>query len=273
VVDLNAGYTRAKWVEKKGFHMARLRETAARFEGDADVSELFDAGRGKTVVVAGGGPTLPECFEWIQKFRSDVFVISATTALRPMVLAGFRPDLVIGIDPAEDLHFHLWDVPDDVKASVSFAYAPMVDPSFVAVWTGPRFAFLLDAPLYEEVFPGSGRSKLASGGSVVHAAMDLAVRMKPSAVVLAGLDFCFVGGFTHSKGVSMHTPIEELPDARFSVLTGEGKCERADINLMAYLQETETFLARNPGVRFYNVSRRGAVIRGAKYLFEESPWC
>ncbi len=102
------------------------------------------------------------------------------------------------------------------------------------------------------------------GGSVLHPAVDLAVKMGAATITLFGADFAFPMNKTHAgwKDGELGPGVNE---ARHWVLDGHGHKVRTQLNFRRYLCELERYIAAHPQVRFLNSSRAGARIIGSTF--------
>jgi hypothetical protein len=157
---------------------------------------------------------------------------------------------------------HLARVRDPSTLSgVPLVYAVDVAPDLPARWPGPRLACRLDLPGYDEATTGWTCASLFCSGTVTHTAVDLAVRMGAEDVVLLGADFGFPGGRAHATEWSW-TP--DVATRRLTTDGVDGAPLPTDPNLLGYRFDLERYIAERPSIRFWNASRIGARIAGAR---------
>jgi len=155
-------------------------------------------------------------------------------------------------------------LPPDDSAATTLVYMPMLDVELLGNWRGPRYSAYSSSALYARVREAIPRAELFVGGSVIHPATDLAVKMGASSITLFGADFAFPGDRTHTGwGDGVLGPA--ISASRHWVLDGHGRRVRTQLNFRGYLVELERFIAHHPHVRFYNTSRAGALIAGTAY--------
>ena len=119
------------------------------------------------------------------------------------------------------------------------------------------------SPIYATLRQHS-RAQLYVGGSVIHPAVDLAVKMGADRITLFGADFAFPMNKTHA-GWSDGDLGPRVNLARHWVLDGHGERVRTQLNFRSYLCELERYIAGHPEVRFFNSSRAGAMIAGTQF--------
>lgn len=230
---------------------------------DRDVADLFGSRAGQGAFVIATGPSLQGHLPALKRIREQAqrpLFIAVDTAYRPLLAAGIEPDIVVSVDHRIRLH-HL---PSEDSANTTLVYMPMLDVDTLAGWRGPRYAAYSDSALYDRVREEIPRGHLFVGGSVIHPAADLAVKMGVDRVTLFGADFAFPGNRTHT-GWDDGVLGPQIAAARHWVLDGHGQRVRTQLNFRGYLIELERFIARHPQVAFFNTSRAGALIAGTTF--------
>ncbi|WP_166222446.1 motility associated factor glycosyltransferase family protein [Pseudomonas atagonensis] len=241
----------------------RLQASQALVRGDADVAELFGSCAGMPVFVIATGPSLESHFQALRAIREQPqrpLFICVDTAYRPLLAQGIRPDIVVTIDQRiSERH-----LPPADTAAIRLVYMPMVDPAVLGAWQGPRYVAYSPSPIYQAMRQQLAKGELHGGGSVIHPAVDLAVKMGAGDITLFGADFAFPGDKTHAGwGDGELGP--QLVAAKHWVLDGHGQRIKTQLNFRSYLCELERFIAGHPQVRFYNSSRAGAMIAGTAF--------
>ncbi|MDB6049979.1 MAG: hypothetical protein JWR17_2725 [Pseudomonas sp.] len=242
--------------------LQRLQGNLERVRGDADIAELFGTQAGRSVYVIGTGPTLEQHFTQLSAIRAQSprpLFISVDTAYRPLLEHGIKPDLVVTVDKNISVrHLPLTD------SDLPLVYVPMSDPTVLAGWRGKRYAAYSASPIYAALRQQISKAQLHVGGSVMHPAVDLAVKMGAAQITLFGADFAFPMNKTHAGWNDGDLgPGAQL--ARHWVLDGHGQRVKTQLNFRGYLTVLERYIAQQPQVRFLNSSRAGAMIAGTGY--------
>jgi hypothetical protein len=227
---------------------ARRAESARRFASDPPVAELFGTRPGARLCVAAAGPTLARHYAELRERAHELVAVDA--ALRPLLAAGVVPALVVTQDAHPEGMRRVFDVRDERLARVPLVYGADTPPEVLAAWPGPRHA---------------DRDALFSSGSVLHPAVDLAVRLGAREVALFGADFALVGGASHVAGCAWSFRGEVVPGSAW-VLDGDGERVASLPNLVGYLRDLERYVARHPRVDFVVRARAGAAIRGTRVV-------
>lgn len=244
----------------------RLAANAAFLAQDPSVAELFGSRPGARACVLATGPTLEQHFGYLRTLQQQPgrpLLICVDTAYRPLIEQGIVPDIVVTLDQRISQR-HL---PAQGNEAVTLVYLPLLAPELIQSWRGPRYVACSQSPVYEQLRKRQPMAVLHSAGSVIHPAVDLAVRMGAAEVALLGADFAFPGDRTHAGWLDGELG-PTMSDARHWVLDGHGQRVRTQLNFRSYLCELERYIAQHPQVRFINTSRDGAAIAGCEMLPE-----
>lgn len=243
---------------------ARLLEQGrALLQQDTDVAELFDTQSGCDVFVIATGPSLQQHLPRLLSTLNSAnrpLIICVDTAYVPLRNQGITPDVVVSIDHRITPR-HL---PAEGSAHIALVYVPGQDAAMLEAWQGPRYVGYSTSPLYAHLREQIPKATLHVGGSVIHPAVDLAVKMGAARITLFGADFAFPGGKTHT-GWQDGDLGPALSIAKHWVRDGRGNKVKTQLNFRSYLIELERFIARHPEVTFLNTSRDGALIAGADF--------
>ncbi len=131
-------------------------------------------------------------------------------------------------------------------------------PEVVAEWKGPKICVTVN------LGPGSD---LFCGGSVAHAATDLAVKIGCKSVYLVGVDLSYPGGVSHVDGAKNPYLVTGPTQAWRSISkNGLGEDVLTDEALQQYRVKMEEYISRTPDAKFYKLGRQGVTIKGAEWL-------
>jgi len=248
----------------------RLEDNRPYVQGDGDVVELFDTRRGATIVVAAAGPTLAEHFEWLVTQKGKLSLIAVDAAVKPLVENGVVPDVVVSSDRQEVVSGFFAETDLGCLQKSILVYLPMVHGDALRVWPGRRLTFYSSDPVYENMRNFCSKGLLFDSGSVLHPAVDLAVKMGAQKVILLGADFAFPTGRSHVVGC--HVLSERrcaLDEGVHWVLDGYGERVATAPSYRGYLRDLERYIGQHTDVFFVCGSRSGARIEGTSFLGEE----
>ena len=241
----------------------RLQDCLPVLLGDDDVAQLFGTCVDRDVYVIATGPTLEEHFGRLAKVRAQAqrpLFICVDTAYRPLREHGVVPDLVVSIDQLISFR-HL---PFEQSEGIPLVYLPMSDPEVLRAWKGKRYGGYSASPVYAALREAYPRGELHVGGSVIHPAVDLAVKMGARRITLFGADFAFPMNKTHA-GWNDGELGPSVNQARHWVRDGHGERVSTQLNFRGYLCVLERYIAAHPQVECCNSSRAGALIAGTRF--------
>lgn len=263
VSEVHVRFTNQDFAPDNPENAQRLEQGRALLLNDADVADLFGSQRGRDVFVIATGPSLQQHLPRLtQVFRAAErpLFICVDTAYVSLRQHGIKPDLVVSIDHRIAPR-HL---PPDDSDGIALVYLPGQDADVLKAWQGPRYGGYSSSPIYSVIRETIPRGSLHMGGSVIHPAVDLAVKMGAPRITLFGADFAFPGGKTHTGWGDGHLG-PNVDIARHWVLDGRGDKVKTQLNFRSYLIELERYIALHPEVIFLNTSRDGALIAGTDF--------
>ena len=245
-----------------------LKANEGILQQDPGVKALFKQAPTRHACVIGSGPSLEQNIAWLREHTgktSPPWVISVDTAFAPLLEAGVKVDCVVSIEKKINTRW----LPTERSENISLVYTPVVPNDVLLAWKGPRYASFTQTDLHQTSAFFDAASCLFCGGSVVHTATDLALRMGFETISFWGVDFGYPGGKTHS-----YWPSGELgghPErSGHWVMDVNGHKLASSPNFANYLAEMEDHIARHPHIQFFNASPCGAEILGAQPFSEYS---
>jgi len=247
---------------------ARIAANERFIKDDGDVRTLFGTQAGATFMVAAAGPSLTPNLKRIAANRDRFPLVAVNSALKPLAQAGIVPDAAVAIDPDPKILSCLEGYDLECFHNVPLVYFPRVPETVLAGWPGPRLTAYSGHAHYETIAKKYPRGRLYSSGSVLHTAVDLAVRMDAAAVILFGADLAFPRGEQYAHGAGWQC--KEVGGMRHWVLDGHGNQVETTAALRGYLRDLESYIKTQPQVRFFNSSLDGARIKGTE-LWKENP--
>lgn len=264
VLELATPFIRKRHTAESPELMARIRENESVIAADEDVVQLFDRYEGETVLVAAAGPSLSEHYKRLRHRKAPLIAVDA--ALKPLTQAGVVPEVVVTMDYFIEAIGPFFSEADlGACGDTALVYFPTTHRDILASWPGKRLCAYPNSSSLADLRKRIHRETLYSSGSVIHPAVDLAVRTGARKVVLFGADFGFPGGKSHVEN-SVHARQVSMDVKEDWVLDGHGRRIPTLPNLRGYLRDLETYIARRNAVVFRNASLSGAQIQGALSL-------
>lgn len=253
----------------RGWHMlANTLLNLPRLANERTLDDLRDRGRGWAAVVVGAGPSIDHTVHELRAARERPIVIACDAACGTLARAGMIPDLIVTTDDSERVWRHFARLP---KSFRSLPLAVLTHSAWPVIrrHAGPLFAGRPANAAGEAIarFTRLDLPPFDSGQSVGHAALETAVLMGCSPIVLTGFDLGYQGDRFHPADMQLpyfhdHPPLEEN---LLTVPGNDGHPVKTDLSMFFYLREFERRIARlrTPVI---NATKGGAVIRGARCL-------
>ena len=245
---------------------ARLLENESRLATDPDVAQLFGSHVGSTVYITAAGPTLLDTIELLKARDPQSLIVAVDKSLETLLVNDVVPEYVVTLDGHDVVltFFQGIDQPIDINRvnNSSLVYMPRVSPEVLDYWPGARYGALSWEPVYDELKSRVSRAELYTGGSVIHPAVDLAVKLGAKQVVLLGADFGYPEGVFSVYG---RAAPEDDGGRGYTVANGHGEQIPSVLSFQGFLRDLEDYIAQHPSVRFFNTSREGAKIAGTDW--------
>lgn len=266
--ELEAGYAAQRLKQDVSRFLPRLQQNQPYWQQDQQVQALFNSlAADKDVYVIGAGPSLEQHYGFIrqaQQHANAPLLICVDTAVKALLAQDIRPDIIV----SRDHKITLKHLPcSSLTAASSLVYFPLANPELLQHFPGTRYIALSDSAVFNPVRKQLAAAALFSHGSVIHPAVDLAVKMGARRVLLFGADFAFSHNKTHASwqngalGPGYQAATEQ-------VINGFGEKVPTLRNLLTYLTGLERYISKQPAVSFVNTSKAGAVIAGTQYHAE-----
>lgn len=156
---------------------------------------------GKTAFLLAGGPSLDDVFPWLLEHRDQVAVIAVSRISRRLLDVGVTPDILVSIDP-NPISFDVSNEMFHFSKTAILVNSYHITPYLLGQWGG-RSVFWGDMLPWDS--PLNTKTSIAMGPTVTNMALDTAVEMGFSQIVLAGVDLCYSrDGHTHAKSSREH---------------------------------------------------------------------
>lgn len=167
-----------------------------------DVATLRDAYRGVPAVVVAAGPSLNAAIEPLRTARRRALVIAVDTALRPLLVGGVAPQLVVGMDPGIANLRHFLSLPEcrDTWLVAESALDPRAAHHFGDRTLWFRVANHQPWPWLRQ--HGIDVAQLDVWGSVLTGAYQVACLAGCDPIVFAGADLAYPGGQSYARGTT-----------------------------------------------------------------------
>ncbi|TYC58063.1 motility associated factor glycosyltransferase family protein [Marinobacter sp. BW6] len=144
----------------------------------------------KPLVVVGSGPSLDKRVESLKKVRDKVVVVSAGTALRPLLAHGVKPDYHAELDPAYLIYQLLSDIGEDRIRDIPLLAVNEINPFVPTLFDKIFYYFKMDNA-HPSLLGVSQRSFSNCNPTVTNAALSIGHSLGFSTIYLFGTDYGF----------------------------------------------------------------------------------
>ena len=180
-----------------------LAQNVPYYVAGANTDPLIGAAQGCPAVCVGAGPSLAGNVDLLcnPAVRSNVVVIAAQTALKPLLNRGIKPNFVTALDYSEissRFYENLPPLPD-----VTLVAEPKAHPSILDSFPGPirvcRSDFL--DKMLGDLAPSF--TAIKDGATVAHLSFYLAQHLGCDPIILIGQDLGFTDGMYYCPGTAI----------------------------------------------------------------------
>jgi len=257
---------RMNWHYSGADYAQAIKRNHAEFAVRENVESYLTSLRDQPIVIAGAGPSLDGAKPLIRRYRSSLFVIAANAAFLPLRDAGIRPDAVICVEPRPAARSSF-----DGKGEegIPLLFVPGTNPDVVANWHGPKL-----------VATRQKDGSLPHTGTVVGAALDVAIRLGGNPIILTGVDLALTGRWyaqgvrkssSESAGKSLATsPVPQPASHTCQVIGVDGNMVPSTPAFRHFARSLEMLIQdariQNPALTIYDLKNRGARIGGTNPL-------
>jgi tetratricopeptide (TPR) repeat protein len=266
VTRLQADLEKIKWslIAELGNETFTLRQLENLPENRQTTERLRGAFTGEQAIILGGGPSLDEVLPWLSENRGRLIVFAVSRIARRLLEVGITPDFIVSIDPT-GLSFDISKEMLSLGPKVIFLHKYHVVGTLLGQWegrsffSGPRLPWI--SPMNEGLFD-------TAGPTVTNTAIDLAVKMGCSQLLLAGVDLCHSrDGYTHALGSNERQCGPQLGTGRLWIETNSGEQAETtpDFHHAILRIGQQALSARETGCRIANLSLTAARIDNVDY--------
>lgn len=215
-------------------------------------------------IVISAGPSLNKNIHFLKQAKERAVLICVGTALRTVLKAGIKPDLVVTFDASEKNYQHFEGLNYD---DIPLVFDPMAYPEIVKQHHGQKYIASVGSNITTWLEKSIGpKGILPAGGSVATLALSLAVAMGCNPIALVGQDLSFLDGRTHARGTIYEDDKIDNNNTdlhQFYVPANDGGQVLTQRNFYSFIIWFERFIKTLPAEkRIVNATEGGARIEG-----------
>lgn len=227
--------------------------------GSKMISELPKPDSNGDYMVVAAGPSLDLSMDFLIQNRERMKVIAVGTVFRKLLNRGIIPDYVAILESHELVYEQLRGIEEQK--------VPIVMP-MCAYW---KIAECYQGDIYlfpscecQESVEYARKNQMDDiwevGGTVSFTAMELAVKLGAVKVYLLGLDLAYPDAISHAEDTPQRKKMNQQ-NLTMVEKVGGGQVY-SDYGFTIYREAIEKYIAGNKKVKFYNLSKLGARIKG-----------
>lgn len=225
---------------------------------------LTQKAKGSTILIAAGGPSLDASLDWIKQHRDRLIVITISRVANKLIANGIIPEIVATVDPLKVS----FDVSKEMmrhQDKFLLASAYHTTPYITGQWAN-NFIYLGNK------YPWKDEDNIElRQTTVTNSAIELALQMGASRILLAGVDLCYSTlGKTHAKGSKEEAVGADLVTLGEWVTTYAGELVETTVPLKLAIQSLADQTYNLEDCEIINLSTHAAKIDNIKHIPQEN---
>ena len=225
------------------------------------------------LLLVSGGASLDESLEEIKKLSKKYFILCLSHAFNTLIKNDILPDAVITTDGGFYSYIHFEEFIRSKKDIKIFTTHTAYPTPLNHIKNENIFYFTHDESLENLIYKNS--DYIPMEGSVIMPAFRIALMLKPSHIILSGVDFCYIDEKTHTKYSSsfhidytthnklatIYTKNYNRQNAECEINCYDNQKRKTSYALSSYHKHVESFINSVNNIKFYNLSKKSAIIK------------
>lgn len=230
------------------------------------ITEFVPKNIKRKVLVVAAGPSLDQTIEFINKNREQFTLIAVGTVFKKLLALRITPDFVAVNDPQERTYKQIEGVED---VAIPMFLGVLAYWEFAAKYAGPKYLIttMSTRDIAGDWIERNGQTPWFCGGTVTAMALAVAQHMNPEEIYFAGVDLAYPMGLSHAENTMDRKKVNTDQMMRVPGTTEESVF--TDIVFYRYRLEMEQMIDKVPNIKYYNLSKIGAKIKGTIYFNAE----
>ena len=211
-------------------------------------------------LIVAAGPSLNDYMDFVKNSMGKRTIIAVSTVLKKLLKEGIKPDFVVIGDPYESLYDHLEGIEEETK-DLTLVLESLSYWKFADAWKGKKYrVFGASYKKTKEEASETGSEYWELGGTVSSLGIELGVRLGSRRVYMTGLDLSFPENKHYAD--SALTEKNNQVESAMKVLSVDGGDVSTVPAFDQFRRDIEGQISKYPDVKFINLSRHGAYIKG-----------
>lgn len=220
--------------------------------------------KGVPAVIAGAGPSLEKQLDLLKENQDKFFLFSAGSSVNILDSYGIEPHIQVAIDGGEGEDRIIGSIKNK---KTKLAFFPTLSHGSLERFKGKKIWFkgnMYSMVDYMGKYTGLEMDTVEMGPSCVHSAMDIAIKLGCSPIILVGQDMAYTNEQLYAKGAVLYDTVNT--DERTRVLKKDiyGKDIYTNSAFWAIKLYFESYVRTRPEVELINCTEGGLGITGVE---------
>lgn len=249
------------WIRNGLYQMASMFSTPS-------IEELQGEFKGKTAVIISSGPSLQGDIDWVTRLKPHALIIAAGSSIQALVKNDIRPHLTVVMDGGV-INNKVFEDPRTLESPLLHTSSAYHEIS--ARKSNHLIHSVMKNDAASQYFMELSEEEIiiSSTPTVAGTAMQTAIRLGATRIIMMGQDLSFPGNKYYADGVS-HINIEQaksdVETAQIQVLNVNGTYNTTNQNFMFMKDSLEDLVTAFADIEFINTTRNGASIEGTTWM-------
>ncbi|OWA36191.1 hypothetical protein B9G55_10095 [Saccharibacillus sp. O16] len=248
------------WVRNSMYQMAGMLHATP-------VERLKNLFPGMTAVIVASGPSLQKDIDWIERLKPHAFIVAAGSSIQALVKRGIKPHMAVTLDGGA-INDKVFEDPRTLEAPLLYS-----STSYYGI-TDRKQSGLIRAVMSNDTITQyfmnlrSNEVAITPTPTVVGTAIQGAIWMGATKIVLMGQDLSFPGDKFYSDGVNhIETSLNEdlVQTANIEIPNVHGGINKTNINFMFMKDALEKLFSLLTDIEIINTTRNGASLAGTTW--------
>lgn len=264
ITFLNLSFT--SFNHGKEFRLVNLFNNVTEMLNSSPADNLKNCVQNKPAFIVAAGPSLKQDIESLGNRPKDSIIICVDAALKPLLLSGIRPDLVITCDPYPENYNKVEGLSKEWLDDIPLIYQGEATSQVIERFSGHKFIVNAHNSLTEWVTNIGRRIVIFPVfPSVSHFGFMMARYMGADPIIFVGLDLSFPIDQEHADGCAQTWKLD-FDNTEFKwVANNTGGKVKTIPGFLSMIHSLE-YEIKNTTARCINVSADGAMIKGAEWM-------
>lgn len=220
-----------------------------------------------TAILVSAGPSLAKNIHLLKEAKNKAFIIVVDTAVKPVLKAGVRPDLIVTIDPTKPEELFMYQ---DKLVDIPMVTILKASGNIINKYKGKLF-FSYDWDLFfDRLYDKDDYVSICldTAGSVANNAMSFLLKCNFKNIILIGQDLAYSNNKTHVSGAfDSEDKIEIKEGGKYIEIKDiYGNTVTTGLDMDHYRVWFENIIKASPEYNIIDATEGGALIEGSKLM-------